>query len=472
MIGGVLCGIGFALGHHFFYSSWDNHIVESTNQQQWNIRIGTGMAFLVKTFLTASAGFAYTQVLWQTLKAREVSIGGIDAMFGVTTNAWAFLSLELWRKGISLVVLAAITWYVWACVEGRFGELTWLNRALPIVAVFTPGTLTVEPSTKLNMTTYHVPLPAINYTVAEIYAQYTQGSILQYSSPSNEIARLVSSVLSQGSVLAIPSLYPRFPESSYSLSFYGPSMTCKPMEGSPSFRAAFDYVYRNVTGGGSGQGGNFVNYIGIIPQEEQMPGLPTNITDGLELSILRGLEYSLNKTLVGSARTFDDYSPRKTDPGHARILISLPTTRSAADHTLECGLYNTSYHVEFNFLNTTQNIVVKNATRLNGVGSNATLMYPQKPDAFAAMSIIDALGSILMGSILSSHYSFNVPTRTQILSTVLMQTTEMKNLNMQGNWATSPGESRFGVGEGSLSLALEQLVTNMTLSLFSDKYFL
>lgn len=119
MIGGVLCGIGFALGHHFFYSSWDNHIVESTNQQQWNIRIGTGMAFLVKTFLTASAGFAYTQVLWQTLKAREVSIGGIDAMFGVTTNAWAFLSLELWRKGISLVVLAAITWYVWSCVEGR-----------------------------------------------------------------------------------------------------------------------------------------------------------------------------------------------------------------------------------------------------------------------------------------------------------------------------------------------------------------
>lgn len=112
MISGLLCGVAFALGHHFFYASWDSRIVQSNTEQEWNIRIGTGMAFLVKTCLTAAAGFAYTQLLWATLRSRHATLQGVDAMFGVTTSAWDFLSAELWRKGFGLVLLAGILWCV------------------------------------------------------------------------------------------------------------------------------------------------------------------------------------------------------------------------------------------------------------------------------------------------------------------------------------------------------------------------
>lgn len=73
------------------------------------------MAFLVKTCLTAAAGFAYTQLLWTTLRSRQATLKGVDAMFSVTTNAWEFLTLELWRKGFGLVLIAGILWYVIFC---------------------------------------------------------------------------------------------------------------------------------------------------------------------------------------------------------------------------------------------------------------------------------------------------------------------------------------------------------------------
>lgn len=117
MISCLLCGVAFALGHHFFYASLNSKIVQSNIEQEWNIRIGTGMAFLVKTCLTAAAGFAYTQLLWTTLRSRQATLKGVDAMFSVTTNAWEFLTLELWRKGFGLVLIAGVLWCVIFCLR-------------------------------------------------------------------------------------------------------------------------------------------------------------------------------------------------------------------------------------------------------------------------------------------------------------------------------------------------------------------
>jgi hypothetical protein len=103
MVGSLVCGVAFAMGHHFFYSSWNAQIVQSSAQQEWNIRIGTALAFLVKVCLTGAAGFAYTQLLWTTLTDRPVTLDGIDSLFSIATSAWEFLSLELWQgTGISI----------------------------------------------------------------------------------------------------------------------------------------------------------------------------------------------------------------------------------------------------------------------------------------------------------------------------------------------------------------------------------
>lgn len=110
MVGCAICGILMAVGHHLFYVSLDKQIVGTQSRQEWNVRIGTGMAFCVKMFLTAAAGIAYTQVLWRTLKAREIKLGGIDAMFDVVNNPLSFLNWQLWKKSFELVVLAGILW--------------------------------------------------------------------------------------------------------------------------------------------------------------------------------------------------------------------------------------------------------------------------------------------------------------------------------------------------------------------------
>lgn len=110
IVGNTICGILMAVGHHFFYMSLDMQTVGTQRRQEWNGRIGTAMAFCVKMFLTAAASIAYVQVLWRTLKARKVKLGGIDAMFEVINNPLYFLSWELWRKSFDLVVLAGILW--------------------------------------------------------------------------------------------------------------------------------------------------------------------------------------------------------------------------------------------------------------------------------------------------------------------------------------------------------------------------
>jgi hypothetical protein len=110
MVGWLLLGAAVALGHHFFYSWLDGRLVQSKDEQEWYGRIGTSLAFLTKTLLTAASTIAYAQLLWRTLRSRAVSIRGVDALFGVTSNAWNLASLELWRRGPLPAAVAAILW--------------------------------------------------------------------------------------------------------------------------------------------------------------------------------------------------------------------------------------------------------------------------------------------------------------------------------------------------------------------------
>ncbi len=110
MITWLVLGVATALGHHFFYVWLDGRLVQSKMEQEWFGRIGTGLAFLTNAFLSATSTIAYTQLLWRTLRSKTVSIGGVDALFSATTNAWNLVNLELWRRGPLLGVVAAILW--------------------------------------------------------------------------------------------------------------------------------------------------------------------------------------------------------------------------------------------------------------------------------------------------------------------------------------------------------------------------
>lgn len=60
--------------------------------------------------LVTSVGFAFTQVLWRTLKNTEFSIQGIDAAFNVRSSFLSFLNWEMLRKMKVGAFIALIAW--------------------------------------------------------------------------------------------------------------------------------------------------------------------------------------------------------------------------------------------------------------------------------------------------------------------------------------------------------------------------
>lgn len=112
MIGNLLLGTLLAVAHHLFYSWLDGKYVLSQTQQEWYLRVGTGLAFLTRTLFSASVGFAYNQLLWRSLSSRPITIRGVNALFGVVNNIWDFTTWELWAVAPALAIVAVITWYV------------------------------------------------------------------------------------------------------------------------------------------------------------------------------------------------------------------------------------------------------------------------------------------------------------------------------------------------------------------------
>lgn len=111
MIGGLILATLTAIAHHCFYSKINQRVVQDLQEQEWFNRIGTGLAFSVKTLLAASAGLAYTQLLWRTLKTKPFTLKGLDTLFAIVNDVFKFWNWEAWRHSLHLVLIALIIWY-------------------------------------------------------------------------------------------------------------------------------------------------------------------------------------------------------------------------------------------------------------------------------------------------------------------------------------------------------------------------
>ncbi len=85
-------------------------MVHSESQQIWVVRIGTGLAYLVKTALGGAIGVVFTQLIWMTLRRKAMKIETIDSIFAVQGDLTAFLNRDLLLHAKILAILAAITW--------------------------------------------------------------------------------------------------------------------------------------------------------------------------------------------------------------------------------------------------------------------------------------------------------------------------------------------------------------------------
>lgn len=112
-----IAGLFTAVGHHIYYGVLDGTPVNSDSQQVWAIRIGTGLAFLTRTCLTATLGIVVVQQFWATLRKRAMTIEAIDSMFGIMTNPWLFLNKDMLMHAKRVCAFAAISWLVHTCLH-------------------------------------------------------------------------------------------------------------------------------------------------------------------------------------------------------------------------------------------------------------------------------------------------------------------------------------------------------------------
>ncbi|EKJ71664.1 hypothetical protein FPSE_08110 [Fusarium pseudograminearum CS3096] len=445
MTGSLLLGLTLAIGHHLFYDYLNDRIVQSQNQQEWFLRIGTGMAFLVRTLLSAAIGIAYVQIIWKTLKFKSVTVNGINSLFDALHNAWNLTTLELWTAAPTLTAVALVAW------------------ALPLIAVITPATLSIEISSEQNITVIDSLIPNIDYdnNIGFFGSWYQNNTVF----PSSLISRLLLPVATLGYILNIPA---PFPNSSYSIDFYGPSISCT----IPENAAFIDRISQTIANF-SRPWGN-VTYVGFVPTAAIYPDSPPEVITREDYAI-EGLRRALNYTLVYTAISLDptDYVSNQGffELKPASFYVTTPNRPGgSAEKTFKCELYNTSYTVNFTFDNGLQNIRYK-TERLNGVtallsndchsqrqsdGCNAVTAY---------LSLMSAIGDLLLGARWNSLDGVGASHRTPIASTVLLESSDMHMIDPNDR-------PKFAIKSMPMGETLEELFTNLTISLFSNYIFL
>lgn len=222
-----------------------------------------------------------------------------------------------------------------------------------------------------------------------------------------------------------------YPNCKYSVLFYGPSLLCgAPTIGNSSFQEDVENLINNTTCPHGICFGDYIIHISYVPQPELANStLPAAALAGLNntLSLFYG-------NIVGSMYTFDAESD-----DHARLFVTIPKLGSLSTYqTIEYCLYNTSYVVNFTFINGQQDIKVTNITQLNSVsnqlfysicGESEDALEPCSGPVLGYMSILDALDNILMGVLThDDQYQVIGSFRTQITNTVLMETMELQGI--------------------------------------------
>jgi hypothetical protein len=273
----------------------------------------------------------------------------------------------------------------------------------------------------------------------------------------------MSSVAAQGAILPLAMPFSDAPKVSYTLRFHGPSVSCGSLGGDSSFHDEYDKLYRYAI---NHEGNTEMVYVGFVPQ----PGDNLDTDTSYEHQALLGLQIATNGSV--SQEEVPKVDVVSTD--HCRVFVIgtpyAPLEKySASQHTIECGLYNSTYEARFTFANGTQEIDVQMTERGNGISEVDIRQDPPNVYQLAAAFIMRGLNNVVLGIIRRNEgvlYS-----TSQVMSSAFMQAREMQPmlLSSWGNITTDPSNPPTNT---SLAHIMEQFVANVTVSFFSNQYFL
>ncbi|KAJ5494550.1 hypothetical protein N7463_010637 [Penicillium fimorum] len=434
MVGPIFAGAIFSIGHHLYYQSLDRTRVNSVDQQTWAIRIGTGFAFLIKSFLVFAIGIAAAQVMWATLRRNFVKIRAIDGMFAVLSSPLALLTPDLWICAKTLILLAIMSWLI------------------PLTVIITPATLTIDLLTTTNTT--QVRVPTVNFVESfwRPWATYEGAGFI--SSPTASINRLFATVFSSAEVIPLSA---PFPNSSYTLEFWGPSYKCQ----------RFSEVMVEMQGKTFTDASNY-NYNSF---QEVWDYDTANTTSNLIYTMYSGVvSRVLNNTFFV----------------YATGANSLWNENATQPTELVCQLWNTSYVVDLNFANAIQTLTpvsteyVAPANWSSRAGSLATINTQGSTEVNGGFYLTHLLFSAIMEStiLISSAGSVNtvltsslsstwISTQISIMQTGLFACPEVWNSTQYSVMDLNIEQSATLCRNKTLARAIEDLSHNFTYSLLS-----
>ncbi|KAF7193070.1 hypothetical protein HII31_05631 [Pseudocercospora fuligena] len=228
MVTSLLCGLAFAIGHHFFYSSLDqtgapdptdDYTIAGSRvaKQQFNTAVGTAFAFLVRACLFFAVSSAYLQAaIWHFNVGTKspIRVSEVDVVMSALGNILK-LGSRAWSRRPLLLVVAIIAWL------------------LPIAAIVAPATLTIKAAFPPNQV---VQMPKVGYTSFNLASEMTyvasaatgKDFLFNYNGPSNAVNRIVVATASQGSTIQMPA---PAPNSTWEIEMQHPILQCQLLQG-------------------------------------------------------------------------------------------------------------------------------------------------------------------------------------------------------------------------------------------------
>ncbi|KAM0540054.1 hypothetical protein ACHAO7_011567 [Fusarium culmorum] len=248
--------------------------------------------------------------------------------------------------------------------------------------------------------------------------------------------------------------------------FYGPSISC----GTPKNPELTDSI-KKVIANYSTLDEN-ATYVGFVPAYTRYPS-PT-VVKTWEHFAIEGLHRALNYSLAFLAPTLDttalEVDRRFGDISPAAFYITTPEREGwQAENTVKCELYNASYAINFTFNNGLQDIKYK-TERLNEVTALAAddcrsgrQLDHCKPIT-SYFALMNAMGNLILGT----HWKVGDGAHEAMRTTVAI-TTIIDSPDMHAFYYDKP---KSAIKYMSMGDTLEELFTNITISLFSNSEFL
>ncbi|KAL2064609.1 hypothetical protein VTL71DRAFT_3746 [Oculimacula yallundae] len=455
-------GVVLAVAHHLVYRALDGQVVgESKFGQQAVKQIGNVFVFLALACLKIAIDESYNQYIWYAMRRKPFAIETLDKLFTLPFRIAAIFSFKLLGG---------------AKVAALLGLLSWLS----FLGGLTPAaTLSVVPAL-LNTTEMRM-VPVLDFNTSSWWQFQTINTMPTIDPTAIHLKTATSAAVGAE---VIPPTAPSS-NSSFSVQFFGPTIKCRdPDQGQKGAFDAYSTVLANVS---------------QIVTTGTLPSVQAN--NSIASGFLIMSAFSPTQNMVDEAYRRQDrisvYNnwPAELSANYSYHLSSVYRGNQQlwvqlGDRNIVCSLVNASFDVSFSYLNGAGTITHQQVTVLPPASpSNSSALSIYYSDAASAFNKSDrswqnsayyasflALGNNVFGNVSIENSTTKLADKflqlsqasSRILQTGLVACDEFTN----SIWATDFNTTAVfpqstGCRNKTLSLALEDLANNITISMLS-----